>query len=321
MGPGLICTTWPRTSNSAHFSTRTLASSRRASSRTVCGPSPALSSVLGGSLKPLTVLGRDGQRCAASASARLVYGDLARCKLGGARRRGRERGALVRTAFPDPFPAPFPDQGLATGEMGGCPACAAGAAGVGDIEARRGVTCCAAGRDAAGCAGWACPVGSAFPDAGAALRDDRNLVENFVFGCGDGSRRICRDLVDRVCFARVRRDGRRSERRGRGAGRAFRRAGRRGRWVGRVANPVANWSRFLLPRTRRSCASGLRRGVQPFLSAVEAPVAPALAPSRHSQSPAVGELFAECVEADGEAKYMPATARPPATTQAPCTLR
>ena len=57
MGPGLIWTTWPRTSNSAHFSTSTLASSRSSSSRTVCGPSPALSSVLGGSLKPLTFLG------------------------------------------------------------------------------------------------------------------------------------------------------------------------------------------------------------------------------------------------------------------------
>jgi len=57
MGPGLIWTTWPRTSNSPHFSTRILASSRRASSRTAWGPSPALSRVLGGSLKPLTCLG------------------------------------------------------------------------------------------------------------------------------------------------------------------------------------------------------------------------------------------------------------------------
>ena len=57
MGPGLICTTWPRTSNSPHFSTSTLASSRSSSSRTACGPPPALSSVLGGSLNPLTFLG------------------------------------------------------------------------------------------------------------------------------------------------------------------------------------------------------------------------------------------------------------------------
>ena len=57
MGPGLIWTTWPRTSNSAHFSTSTLASSRSSSSRTVCGPSPGLSRVLGGSLKPLMFLG------------------------------------------------------------------------------------------------------------------------------------------------------------------------------------------------------------------------------------------------------------------------
>ena len=70
MGPGLICTTWPRTSNSAHFSTRTLASSRSSSSRTVCGPSPALSSVLDGSLKPLTFLGATAT-VRSSASARL----------------------------------------------------------------------------------------------------------------------------------------------------------------------------------------------------------------------------------------------------------
>src|SRR5271157_1168846 len=70
MGPGLIWTTWPRTSNSAHFSTRTLASSRRSSSRTAWGPSPALSRVLGGSLKPLTFFGATAA-VRRSASARL----------------------------------------------------------------------------------------------------------------------------------------------------------------------------------------------------------------------------------------------------------
>ena len=56
-GPGLICTTWPRTSNSAHFSTSTWASLRRSSSRTICDSSLRWSRVLGGSLNPLTDFG------------------------------------------------------------------------------------------------------------------------------------------------------------------------------------------------------------------------------------------------------------------------
>ena len=59
-GAGIDALNWPRTSNSAHFSTRTRASSRSSSSRTTCGPAPELSKVLGGQLEAADILGRDG---------------------------------------------------------------------------------------------------------------------------------------------------------------------------------------------------------------------------------------------------------------------
>ncbi len=85
--------TWPRTSNSAHFSTSTRASSRSSSSRTTWGPSPELSRVLGGSLNPLTFLGAT-VTVRSSASARswmamLLDADAGRGRRGRCWRRGR----------------------------------------------------------------------------------------------------------------------------------------------------------------------------------------------------------------------------------------
>src|SRR5260370_31497669 len=51
-GPGLICVTWPCTSNSAYFSVSTWASSFNSSASIACCSSGRCSKLLGGSLKP-----------------------------------------------------------------------------------------------------------------------------------------------------------------------------------------------------------------------------------------------------------------------------
>src|SRR5579883_205929 len=70
-GPGLICVTWPWTSNSEYFSVRTWARILSSSASTDCCPSGRCSRLLGGSLKPPAILG-SVVLCLGALSARSV---------------------------------------------------------------------------------------------------------------------------------------------------------------------------------------------------------------------------------------------------------
>ena len=106
-GPGLIWTTWPRTSNSAHFSTSAWAEARRSSSRTGEGSSLRWSRVLGGRRNPDTFLGATVTvRC--SVSARSPMEGPARSVTTRNQLRARRRGRALLAARWQPCAASDP---------------------------------------------------------------------------------------------------------------------------------------------------------------------------------------------------------------------